>query len=178
MATTHQPCPAGIPLETDGFEILSRFLIASPFVTRGLEAWRRKRGFGDALVWAEPIAAPRSDELITRAVRKMHVARDETVTQRAVRLVHGGMDLATALNVYVPDRLPQFIREALLSGVTPFGRLIEPAGGYRVHLDAKILVVPSPRLQHRAIVRLGTGVRVAYVEETFLPATLAWAKLA
>lgn len=150
---------------------LSEFIIAHPTATFALEQWRRQRGFGTARITAVLLAGVRPVAVDAALAADLELAPDVLVLERRVALEHGTTRLAIAVNWFVPDRLPLHIRMALQTGEVPFGTLINPLGGYRVHLTARVNA-DGPQLQHRAIVCLGGGRRVAVVEERFLAAIL------
>ncbi len=94
------------------------------------------------------------------------------VLLRRVALACGSVVLVEALNWYVPGRLPPDIAETLQSTNVPFGRAIESLGVSRLDVQSRS-AEPGALFAQSAVVADQNGVRLAYVEETFLPSLLA-----
>ncbi len=102
------------------------------------------------------------------------------VMLRHVGLMQGQVMLVEALNWFVPDRLPADVARQLALTTIPFGRLIGPLGGHRSEVrevpltshDAFVFTASRALFQQRAVVCDRANVRLAVVQERFLPALL------
>lgn len=155
-------------------QAFSAFVIAQPTVTRALELWRHQHGFGGLALTAVLLASVAPVTADAALSADLQLLPGERVLRRHVALQQGPARLVIADNFFVPSRLSPVLAETLLTGDVPFGKLIAPLGGYRIHRSAAI-TTDATSLRHRAVVCLGDGTRVAVVNEQFLPAVLDWA---
>ena len=158
---------------------LAAFIRAHPTVTGALQRWCTLMGLATAPIEARlmaPVLATDPSDAIMHALRLAPGADRERgrgqVLLRRVALASGSLVLAEAVNWYVPERLPTDIANALQTTMVPFGRAIEPIGVSRVDVRDRVTEQRALFTQS-AVVADRNGVRLAYVEETFLPALLA-----
>lgn len=97
--------------------------------------------------------------------------REPQVMLRRVTLTCGTIDLVKAVNWYVPARLPAGVADVLKDSSIPFGQALESAAIAR-HDVRDIPASNDAAFAQRAVVTDRNGLRLAYVEETFLPVLL------
>ncbi|MDX2308226.1 MAG: hypothetical protein NW216_08310 [Hyphomicrobium sp.] len=153
------------------FAELSAWILARPTLTAALESWLLSRGRGRIGIDARILGSV-GPKAATDPIRDaLRLVEGEELFERRVALCQGETVLAEASNIFAPLRMPDEIAKALKTDAVPFGRLIAPLGGHRLHMSAEI-EREGRLLVHRAVVCLGDGTRMAVVEERILPAAL------
>ncbi|MBX9925232.1 MAG: hypothetical protein K2Y05_02635, partial [Hyphomicrobiaceae bacterium] len=168
-----------VPGGSDAVRQLKSFVRAHPTVTAALQRWCDLAGMASGPIEARlmaPVAAGEPPDAVVSALRLPsgpgRTMENGQVLLRRVALACGAVVLVEALNWYVPERLPPDICDNLQSTNVPFGRAIEAIGVNR--LDVVDLTAERGALfAQSAVVADRNGVRLAYVEETFLPSLLA-----
>lgn len=156
-----------------GFE---RTLAAQDSATAALGEWCRARHLADPpTITAQRITG--ADLAPSAEVRSLlHVAPDETIGYRHVRLSCGDAVLSVAHNWYVPARLSAEMNRTLDTSDTPFGRVAAPLNFARQRLAGKRGPLPGcPRdtiLAHRAVLTLADGRPISLVVECYTRANL------
>jgi hypothetical protein len=128
--------------------------------------------------------------------RELHVAQDEPLRYRRVRLRCGATVLSEADNWYVPGRLTPEMNTMLETTDVPFGTVVQALNFQRHTLSATLLWRPLPEnwamnpaaaadraawvprpphvLEHRAILTLPDGTPFSEVVETYTENVLAF----
>jgi hypothetical protein len=120
---------------------------------------------------------------------ELHIAADEAIRYRHVRLMCGALVLSEADNWYVPGRLSPDMNKALDTSDIPFGKVVLALHFQRHTLSSTLLWLPLPEgwemdantakksvgllflpasvLEHRAVLTLPDGMPFSEVVETY-----------
>jgi len=155
-----------IAIQSTPTETLNARLLAARSATAVLEQWCGEHHFADPpRIRAQPDRrAHRAPDRDVRAA--LHLAPDEPVRYRRVRLRCGERLMSQAENWYVPGRLTPAMNHALETGDTPFGTAIRARQPTRRTLGVQWL--PGATVfRHRALVLDAAGRPLAFVVESY-----------
>jgi hypothetical protein len=154
-------------------EALATHLAAAPSVTAGLLSWCEARALGEGpiRIIARATGAPPASLAALLSAGGDERVGSERVEFRRVVLGRGGIALVEAENLFLPDRLPPGMRQALAATDTPFGTVLAPLGPVRRTIAVRQgeAAGPGTMLLQEALVASPSGTILAAVRERFLP---------
>ena len=191
-ATSHVPWPDTFVARVEVLALLQTLnadLLSHDSATLTLERWCDSHRLATP---ARVVAArvPGVDKAPTPQQREdLHIADDERVRYRHVRLMCGTLVLSEADNWYVPGRLTPDMNKILDSTDAPFGKVVQALHFQRHTLSstllwsplpegwemgsntaiqpAAVLHIPASILEHRAVLTLPDGTPFSEVVETY-----------
>ncbi len=178
-------------------ETLNAELLSHPSATLTLERWCADHKLAPEAKISAKLERGSEKALDAKDRERLAAGAADTIRYRHVGLFCGDTLLSEADNWYVPDRLTQEMNRLLDETDTPFGRAVRSLDFRRETLSAKLLWSPLPEhwdvspgpppasdgrieapgriLEHKAILRTGSGTPFSLVIETYTSGVLAFA---
>jgi hypothetical protein len=178
---------------------LNAEILGSTSATLTLETWCRDHKLADNPTIVAHLVKGADKAATAEQRRRLHVAPQDAVRYRRVRLLCGSQVLSEADNWYVPGRLTADMNKQLDTTDTPFGKVVRPLEPYRQTFSVKILwsplpdgwdrgvdsaaraaassgslVLPDALFEHRAVLYTGAHQAFAEVDEVYQKQILAF----